>query len=654
MTMPRFIDSSTTVLRLSILAALGLSMSTVSFALTPDVESDTVMMQPNNATNATTAINPPTAELDEIVVTATRSPTKVTNTIAQTQVINAEALKQYQGQSALDVLKSQPGLSHYSNGGHGSKSNFYMRGYDGKQILVLIDGVRYSSITDGVAALHLLPADQIDRIEVLYGASGSSIYGADAMGGVIQIFTKGNSVNQSQVAVTAGVGSHDQYLYGASAQLRSDTGTTLSLSASRNETDGFNATLPDPGNPFSPYNKDKDGFESNNYSLMLSQRLNESLLVGASALYSKSTTQYDDGDYKDAHTDQENGAAQAFIDWRYQPASSLKLQYGHSIDKGNSFAKYGNEFNTTQDQISLVGRHQLAVGQAVYGGEHLKQSLDSTAYSADDRKVTSGFLGYVFGSDTLDAQANVRVDDYSDFDRETTYNLGAAYHLTPSLRVGANYAKGFRAPSFNDLYYPGSGNPNLIPETSDNYEAFVEYDTPLQSTRMTGYRNNVDDLIAYIGKPTTDNPYAGNMENIDKAKIEGISLTSDWFIEDYLLGFSYDYQKALDNSGGSNEGNFLAIRPEHKGLVYVGYQQPSFDIRAEYQYVGDYYYGVANTDSQLVDAYGLVNISGNYRFSPRLSMTARINNLTNKDYVTAPGYKTDGTNFFTSLTYSFD
>lgn len=618
-------------LTLSMLIALGMMAPTLSQA----------------------AEDEPTTTLDDIVVTATRTPTKLTNTIAQTKVITAEELKKFQGQSALDVLKRQPGFSYYSNGGQGTKSNFYMRGFDSKQILVLIDGIRYSAITDGSSALHLLPADQIDRIEILYGASGSSLYGSDAMGGVIQVFTKGNNVDQSQVAVTAGVGSHNQYLYGASAQLKNTSGTTLSLSASHNETDGFNATLPDPGNIYAPYNEDEDGFESDNYSLLLSQRINDALLVGASGLYSKSTTQYDDGSYKDAHSDQESGAAQAFVDWRYQPNSSLKLQYGHSIDKSHSYDNYANEFNTTQDQISLVGRHQLPVGQAVFGAEQVKQSLDSTAYNADDRKVTSGFLGYVFTADTIDAQANVRIDDYSDFDSETTYNLGASYRLNPNVRVGANYAKGFRAPSFNDLYYPGSGNVDLIPETSDNYEAFIEFDSLNQTTRLTGYRNDVDDLIAYLPKPTPSNPYAGNMVNINKAKIEGVTLTSDWFIEDYLLGFSYDYQKALDNSGGADDGNFLPIRPEHKGLVYVGYQQPSFDIRAEYQYVDDYFSNVQNTDKQHVDSYGLFNISGNYRFTPHLSMSARLNNLTNKKYVTLPGYNADGTNFFTSMTYTW-
>ena len=132
-----------------------------------------------------------------------------------------------------------------------------------------------------------------------------------------------------------------------------------------------------------------------------------------------------------------------------------------------------------------------------------------------------------------------------------------------------------------------------------------------------------------------------------------MTLTSDWELNNYLFGGSYDYQQAKDDSGKANDGNFLAIRPEHKGLVYIGYRLPSLDIRAEYQYVDDYYSGTDNTDAQSVDSYGLLNISGNYQLTDNLTMTARLNNITNKQYITLPGYNTDGTNFFTSLTYNW-
>ena len=625
--------SSTTYLRLCILSALGVCA-----------------MGANAAESVVADANQSPVLLDEIIVTATRTPTNISNTIAQTRVIDSEALKLFQGQTVTEILKRQPGISYYDNGGMDKKNNFYMRGYDGKQILVLIDGIRYSALSEGSATLNLIPADQIERIEILYGASGSSIYGADAVGGVIQIFTKGTNVERSTVSVTAGVGSNDHYLYGASGQFANANGTTLSLSASHNETDGINATL--PTNTFS-YNSDDDSFESNNVSLALTQRINEQWLVGASALYSESTSEFDSG-AQDASSDQENGAAQAFVDWRYSPDASLKLQYGHSMDKIDTDSSFSSIYNSKQDQVSIIGQHQLPVGQGIYGLEYLNQSLDTTAYEADDRDVSSAFLGYLIANNQFDSQVNVRFDDNSQYGNQTTYNVGAAYRITPNLRVGGSYAQGFRAPSFYDIYSGTESNVNLKPETSDNYEAFIEYDTLLQSTRLTGYQNEVEDLINFVAQFDDKNNYlGGNSQNIAKADITGVTLTSDWVIDNYLFGGSYDYQQAKDSSGGFNDDNFLPIRPEHKGLVYAGYRLPNLDIRAEYQYVDDYYYSISNADSQLVDSYGLFNISGNYQLTDNLTMTARLNNLTNKKYVTAPTYNTDGTNFFTSLTYSW-
>lgn len=172
--------------------------------------------------------NLPVVNLDPITVTSTRAPSKVSDVIAQTTVIDEQDLQRYQGQTVLDVLRKQPGISFYQNGGTGTVSNFYLRGYDSKQVLVLIDGIRYSSLSSGQPAINLLPTEQIERIEILHGASGSSIYGADAMGGVIQIFTKSGDYNQ--FSVTAGAGSNDHYLYGVNGTIANDD-TSLTLSA---------------------------------------------------------------------------------------------------------------------------------------------------------------------------------------------------------------------------------------------------------------------------------------------------------------------------------------------------------------------------------------------------------------------------------------
>ncbi|ECF7008172.1 TonB-dependent receptor, partial [Salmonella enterica subsp. enterica] len=214
-----------------------------------------------------------------------------------TTVIDEEQLQRYRGQSVLDVLRGKAGFQIKQYGGDGSASNFYLRGYDSKSILVLIDGIRYGSVSYGGANLNLIPSDQIDRIEILHGASGASLYGADAMGGVIQIFTKGQNAQQSNVALTIGGGTENSYKGQITGQYVNN-GTIFSLSTGYEKTDGIDATNSNAGLTNYP---DKDGFESRNASLVLKHRLNDTLEVGLTGLYAKSTIDYDssDIDYND-------------------------------------------------------------------------------------------------------------------------------------------------------------------------------------------------------------------------------------------------------------------------------------------------------------------------------------------------------------------
>jgi len=640
--------SSTPYLRLCILSTLGLcTMSATAVTTLSPVSDDSL----------------PEVELDKIVVTATRTPTKTSNVIAQTRVINQEELQRYQGQTVVDVLKSQSGINISQSGGMGTISNFYMRGYDSKQVLVIIDGIRYSSISTGTPSLNLLPAEQIDRIEILYGASGSSVYGSDAMGGVIQIFTKGNNVEQSNISTTAGYGSNNHYQVGITGQLKNNT-SSLSLGISRNETDGFNAIA---NSDSYDYNDDDDGFESTNASLALKHRFTDELTAGVSGLYSDSTTEFDSGGnaFPDVHSDQKNGSANAFVQYQ-TPLTITKLSYGQSIDKSTSYDansidyNEGSQFDTTQEQARLETSINAQPGTVIVGAEWLSQKLDAsdvlvyppypdttppvqTAYNPDDRKVKSAFVGYQLADTYYDLQANYRVDDNSQYGNESTYNIGAAILPLDGVRIGASYSTGFRAPTFNDLYYPGYSNPNLKPETSKNTEVFVEYNKGNQVSRLTGYHTDVEDLI-------------GGNTNTAEAKIKGLSLTSDWQVNSFIFGLGYDYLKAENNtSGSSNKGNELVYRPKNSGLIYVGYQQPSYDLRLEAKHTDDRFSDVANQTK--LDSYTLVNLSSSVYINPNLRANLRIDNITDEDYTLASQfgneYATEGTSYFTSLTYDW-
>lgn len=640
--------SSITYLRLCILTAVG------AFTV--------------GATAATTEIAKvsddklPQVELDKIVVTATRTPTKTSNVIAQTRVIDKEELKRFQGQTVMEVLRRQPGFSIKQDGGMGTSSNLYLRGYDSKRVLVLIDGVRYGSMSTGQPALALLPTDQIDRIEILYGASGSSIYGSDAMGGVIQIFTKGNSFEKTNFSVTAGVGSHDHYVYGAAAQFANTQGAKLSLSASRNQTKGISALDNRTGN-----DEDDDGFRSNNFALNASLPLTQNISVGATGIFAKSTTEFDNfsfGPGPNAEIDQENGAVSAFSQYGNDKLT-VRISAGQSLDKLNN--KVGDAFETKQKQANLISTYKLPIGQLQAGTEWLQQEVDLTdntpsasgtdKYKINDRDIKSGFAGYQVNEDAYDFQANMRYDDNSQFGNETTFGLGYAVKLAPSLRLGTSVATGYRAPTLNDLYIESAyyvPNADLKVEKSKNIEVFIESNTGIQNTRLTAFNSDVDNLI--------DNRYNDSINkyqalNIDEASLSGYSFTSDWQLSHMLFGGQYTRTNAEENSG-TNKGKQLVYRPRNTGLVYVGYRAADFDIRTEAEYVGKTY-NVAN-NSTFIDDYTLFNISGNYYLSPNLTWTSRINNLTNVDYSTnesfgqyASRYNQDGTNFFTSLTYNW-
>ena len=422
-------SSSTTYLRLCILSALGIfAMSATAATADSSTIDDSEL---------------PQVELDKIVVTATRTPTKTSNVIAQTRVIDKEELQRYRGQNVTDVLKNQPGINITQSGGMGTASNFYMRGFDSKQVLVIIDGIRYGSISLGSPSLNLLSADQIDRIDILYGASGSSIYGSDAMGGVIQIFTKGNNVEQSNVSTTVGYGSNNHYQVGITGQLKNDT-SSLSLGVSRNETDGFNAIANSGSYDF---NADDDGFKSTNASLALQHKLSDSLNAGLSALYTDSTTDIDSAGnaFPNAYSDQKNGSANAYLQYR-TPLTVSKLSYGQSIDKSTSHDansinyQEGSHYDTTQEQARLETSINAQPGTIIVGAEWLSQKLDAsdvldfsgypdpavqTPYDPEDRTVKSAFVGYQLSESYYDLQANYRVDDNSQYGNESTYNLGA-------------------------------------------------------------------------------------------------------------------------------------------------------------------------------------------------------------------------------------
>lgn len=584
--------------------------------------------------------------LDPLIITASKAPTQASNLIAQTAVITAADLARYPNQNLLDVLKTQAGISHYSSGGTEKTSNFYLRGFDSSAVLVLIDGVPYGSLTTGQPALGMLSANEVERIEITYGASGVSLYGANAMGGVIQVFTKKGGLDGTRLMASLGIGSHHALSYGMNASF-SNENSHLNLSASHSESDGINAI----DRPYAETQRDKDGFDRQSVSLSGAQRF-ERFELGLNVLGSRSAVAYDDTwtNEPDIYAKQKAGTASVYAAYDYADDSTVKIQYGESIDHSTNYASTAQTgtFDSTQKQLSISAVHALGKGKLLAGAEHLAQKVASdTAYAQNSRDNTGYYLGYQASYDKLDTQAFVRHDDNAWYGDDTHYNVGLAYRISSLVRVGANYATGFKAPTFNQLYYPNGGNPNLRPESSKNSEAFIEFFNPTQKTRLTAYHSDITDLIA--GWPS---------QNIGQAEILGLSFNSDWQLGNYQAGISYDYQEANNTTPtvtGEKTKSNLTVRPEHKGTAYLGYTHDNVSLRAEYQKIGSYY--MSSNHGGKMPGYDLLNLSGSYTLSPNISLNARLNNVLNKKYATIESfgtrYQEDGTNFHTAITFKY-
>ena len=628
-------------------------ISVSSFRLLP-----LIALMPASLAFASEPVQPaaPIVTLPTTVVTASRIAQPIDQVIGDISVIERAELERYSGESVLNALQLQAGIQILSNGGAGKPSSVFIRGANASHTLVLIDGVRYGSITLGTPALEHLPVDQIERIEILRG-SAASLYGSDAIGGVIQIFTRQGNKTPS-VALTVGAGTENTQQARVTAS-REFGETRASITIAHSKTDGISA-ISNPTN--SNFFADDDGYQNNSISLNLTQNLNAQHQVGARLLWADGENQFDGAafdanfnavaqDY-DYRNDTQNGALSIWSRHQFTDNLSTQLQIGRSEDNSDSFAPRSalnrankiSTFDITQDQIALHNELKLGAGSLTFGVERLEQKLNSsTNYPVQERSVNSVLAGYIGQYQRVNVQANLRNDDNSQYGNETTYGIGLSTALTDQISVGAQHSTAFLAPSFNDLYFPFYGDASLAPEQSDSKEVFVALQLDGLSSRLTAYRNDVEDLIQY-------NPATFGPSNIGQARLQGVTLNNDWQLDNLQAGLSYDYLDAEDQSSAATRGKQLRYRAKHSGIAYFGMQQDQLSGRVELQAVGTRYSNPTNT--QKVAGYSLVNLFGAIQVTPELKVGLRVNNLFDEQYESVLDYSTLGVNGLLSLTFT--
>lgn len=585
------------------------------------------------------------AELDPIMVTATRQPMRASELLADVSVIEKEELDRA-GQSNLgEILARQPGIEFSTNGSNGATGSIFMRGTNSGHTVVLIDGIRVGSASLGqMSSWSRLPASQIDHIEILRGPA-SSLYGSDAIGGVIQIFTKQGGGPLKGYA-ELGAGSSDTYTANGGISGSQDN-WRYALNAATYQTNGFNS-IKNPKN--SNYNKDRDGFQNNSFSGNLAYSFAKGHEAGASVFYSDGENQTDNGpSTKTAIKDARNQLAVSnFSTYSKNVITdnwTSTVRLGHSTDDSRiTLDKVQTSlFRTDQEQYSWQNDIKTGVGSFLLGIERLEQNVSGSGnFKVDSRTIDSALAGWSGNYEAHRLQANLRYDDNSQFGGKTTGALAYGYRLNKNWRANLGYGTAFKAPSFNDLYYPLSfgyqGNPNLLPEESRNREAAIHFETGLHHVSATWYLNQVENLISWSGRTSP--------VNVGKARLEGTTLAYDGQVGSFNLQANYNYLDPRDEVTGRQ----LARRATNYGGASLGQNIGPWEWRVELQASDRRFDNDANTTK--LHGYAITNIYGAYTFAKDWSVFGRVNNLFDRNYELAADYATPATNAFIGIRYA--
>lgn len=594
-------------------------------------------------------------DLNDIVVTATRTPQTRESLIADVTVIKAEEI-QRAGQSTLvELLQMQPGIQISNTGGMGKQSGIFIRGTNPRHIIVLIDGMRFNSATDGSTALENIPVALIDKIEILRGAS-ANLYGQDAIGGVIQIFTKKGSGEPNAYA-SLGYGSYDTKAIQAGAY-GSVNDTSFNFGISNIDNDGFSALK-----THNPNLNDDDGYRNLSVTGSLSHKVNSNHEVGLQLMHSKGRTRFDsasnlsfaiDPSFSDyADLTQYTYSAYSKNNFTKNWLSTLRIGEGSDELVNYSAADmFGsptrNLYRTQQHQLSWQNDIHLSLGTLTLAYDRLEERVKSTTNYNETRRNNDGYYaGYLanIGNHTL--QLNYRSDHNTRFGTNNTEGIAYGYQLNDNWRATASYGTAFRAPSFNDMFFPdffGSpvSNPNLAAEKSKNIEASIRYSQEKTNASITLYENKIRDLIVFTSIP----------ENINKVKIQGVTLAASHAWDHWQVNGSADILSPRD----VETDNLLIRRAHRNASAAIHYIMGDWRLGAETVATSMRYENVANTIP--IAGYTVVNLVANYKIQPNWLLQARLNNLLDKDYALAFSgnpktngfeYNTPGANLFISI-----
>ncbi|MBB1481123.1 MULTISPECIES: TonB-dependent receptor domain-containing protein [Pseudoalteromonas] len=590
--------------------------------------------------------------IERLTVTANKFEQSITDVLASVTVIERSDIETSNVRDLPSLLATQVGFQINSNGGFGQSSGVSLRGSSSRHTLILVDGVRTGSATLGYKSISNIPLNSIERIEIVKG-SRAAVYGSDALAGVINIITR----TKESVSLDATFGTDAYQNYQVAGTTVVDD-VKASFNAGFEKTDGFDV--------LQGVAPDEDGYENKNLGFNIHYA--DELLGELKALgqYSEGNAQYDNAfspiDSIVENNEFENyqlglGWDKSFTDHKH--SINVAIATDDSDNKGYDYtgAIVTNSYKTKRKQFDYHGSYNASQVLTVNGGLNWYKDeiyTNGKAYLADSKVAKAAFLGGYFDDNKVIANLALRLDDDEQFGNETTYAAAVGYHLNKRATLRLSQSTGFKAPTFNDLYFPdplSPGNPNLAPETSTNQELGLSLDFSQAKLDISIFRNNIENLIAWA--PNAAGKW--QPENINEARHEGVEFS----FANTVLGFDNQFNFTYLNAENTETGVAQTYVSPRTVNWSVAKQWGDFDAGFDMQYRSDRQGKVTELSS-----YTLWNLTANYQFNSALSFSARVENLFDKqynavdssmDYATGEVfyYNTVDRRFFVGASYQF-
>ena len=580
--------------------------------------------------------------IDEVIITGTRTQLSTDKLAASTTVIDRDEIADLQVKDLPELLQGLAGVDVTISGGYGKVTDVRMRGTESDHLLVLVDGVRLGSATTGTTALEYIPVTQIERIEIVRGPR-SSVWGSEALGGVIHIITRKGS-GEPRYEMELSGGSNDTYSITAGGS-GAQGGFHYSGAVSYFDSAGINSQEPTTGF-FGVNQPDADGYDNLSVHLRGGYRFSDRADAEAFLLRAEGMTEFD-GLFEDK-TDfvQQVMGVRTALSPTERWTSRLSLSESRDLaDNLMGDGSFSSNFDTArlqlawQNDFSLNDDHSISLGLD-YRDDEVTSNSGYDFITRDNLGVYAQYNGNFSGHQLI---ASIRRDEEEAFGGETTGGVGWSYLWHDWLKLYAAWGSAYKTPSFNELYFPGFGNPALGPESANSYEAGLEGGHDWLHWGIHAYRTDLEDLIVTVANPAA--LYGYSPENVGEARVIGLEgdVTVIW------KGWTASLSAEILDPEDTSTGNRLPRRVEERLSFELARNFDQWSIGGILKAEGDRFDNASNTIR--VDGFVTVDLQADYRFNDRFSLGTRIGNLFDEEYQTIDTYRSLGRNFFITLRY---